>query len=249
MTGVAQLLAAGGESAPVQRVRNYYLTDRTASPRPRDFLTAMRRADDLCLRWTGPAGNRFVRKVDAGWECAEYDRVCGRKAVTDLDADRLREWLRERPPELVAYHEVQSAFEETGPPGDTLPASVATDGGPRPDEPVRVESYLELLGDPGLGRPDADALADALPAGPGRVVVSLPLALAEEVPLESVAGSDRVFTAEAVADRETEQARYLRQDARGCLVPKREARYYELAEGASVDSDCSESGSEAAGSL
>lgn len=46
MTGVAQLLTAAGESAPVQRVRNYY---RTASPRPRNFLTAMGRAEDLSL--------------------------------------------------------------------------------------------------------------------------------------------------------------------------------------------------------
>ncbi|WP_135826567.1 hypothetical protein [Halorussus ruber] len=245
MTGVVESLASAGESAPVQRVRNYHLTDRAASPRPRDFLTAMRRASDLCLRWAGPAGNRFVRFADPGWECAEYDGVRGRKAVNELDVDRLREWLRESPPELVTYEEVRGAFEDA-PVSASPEASVATDGGPGPDEPILVERYLDLLADPELDRRDADALADALPAGPEEVVVRLPLALAEETPLESVAGSDRVFVAESVADRGTERARYLRQGPRGALVPRHETRRYELAEDATVDRD--ESGPGATGS-
>jgi hypothetical protein len=253
MTGVVELLAAAGESAPVQRVRNYHLTGRAASPSPRDFLTAMERsAGDLCLRWTGPAGDRLVRYADPGWECAEYDRVRDREASSTLGGDRLRAWLRERGPELVAYEAVRGAFEESGPvpsptsardpdspsrPDSHADAPIATDGGPATDDPIRVERYRDLLADSDLDRRDAEALAGALPAGPNRVVFRLPLVLAEETVLESVAGSDRVFVAEPVPERETRTARYLRQGAKGCLVPEREARWYDLAEGATVDRD------------
>ena len=260
MTGVVELLAAAGESAPVQRVRNYHLTDRAASSSPRDFLTAMERsAGDLCLRWTGPAGDRLVRYADPGWECAEYDRVRGREASSSLDCDRLCAWLRERGPELVAYEAVRGAFEESGPvpsptsardpdspsrPDSPTNAPIATDGGPATDDPIRVERYRGRLADP--DRRDAEALAGALPAGPNRVVFRLPLVLAEETVLESVAGSDRVFVAEPVPERETRTARYLRQGVKGCLVPEREAGWYDLAEGATVDRD--ESGQGATGS-
>ncbi|WP_276281251.1 hypothetical protein [Halorussus caseinilyticus] len=36
MTGIAELLTSAGASAPVQRVRNDYLTHRRGSPRARD---------------------------------------------------------------------------------------------------------------------------------------------------------------------------------------------------------------------
>jgi hypothetical protein len=261
MTGVVELLAAAGESPPVQRVRNYHLTDRAASPRPRDFLIAMRRsAGGLCLRWTGPAGDRFVRYADPEWEYTEYDSVRNRKAANILESDRLRAWLREDRPELVACEAVRGAFEDSRPvpsrARSSPEASVVTDGGPATgddpsgdhlaDEPIRVERYLDLLADPELDRRDADALAEVLPTGSGEVVFRLPLVLAEETVLESVAGSDRVFVAEPVAERETRQAQYLRQGARGCLVPEREVKFYELAEGTTVDRD--ESGRGATGS-
>ncbi|UPV73288.1 hypothetical protein M0R89_12110 [Halorussus limi] len=115
--------------------------------------------------------------------------------------------------------------------------SAPLDGGATTVERIRVERYADLLADPGLDRRDADALAAALPAGPREVAFRLPLVVAEEAILESVAGSDRVFVAEAVPERETEQAHYVRQDRRGCWVPKATATVYELAYGAVLDPD------------
>lgn len=265
MTGIAELLATAGESAPLQRVRNYYLTDREASPRPRDFLTAMKRSDGaVCVRWAGPPGDCVVRHADPGWECAKHNRFRGRTTVETLDAERVRAWLRRSDPELVAHGAVRAAFEEPctsprrarsgtaladggqdpeatrrGPEASKDPE--ATSQGPKTVNHVRIERYADVVADTELDRFEAQALAAALPAGPGEVVFQLPLVLAEESVLESVAGSDCVFVAEPVPDRETECAYYVRQDRRGCWVPKAEVTTYELADGVVLDVEPPES--------
>lgn len=250
MRGVAELLATAGESAPIQRVREYHLSDRTASPRPRDFLTAMRETDgEVCVRLPDPSGDQFVRfagpesgpNSDTGpnWERADPRWPRGPATVEAIDAERLRGWLREGRPELVAHEAVREAFED---PEDALPG-VATDGGPKgrtAEDPILVRRYADLLADPALDRADAEALAGALPTGRDEVAVRIPLGLAEESVLRSVARSDRVFVAEAVSDRETAGSYYLRQGRRGCRVPKAEARVYELAGGASIGASASE---------
>ncbi|WP_137283434.1 hypothetical protein [Halorussus salinisoli] len=240
MTGVAELLASAGASAPVQRVRNYYLTDREASPRTRDFLTAMKRTEGaVCVRWACPPGDCVVRYADPGWQCAEHDRLRGRTTVETADRAQVREWLRNSRPELVSYAEVRGSFEASPPNGDATSGTgtVAADGGSVAGGTVSVEGYADLLADPALDRHDADALAAALPAAPREAVFRLPLVLAEESVLESVAGSDCVFAAEAVPERETDRAYYVRQDRRSCWVPKREACVYELAEGAVLNAE------------
>lgn len=142
MTAVAELLASAGESAPMQRVRNYHLTDRAARPRVRDFLTAMRRTGGaVCVRWTGPPGDRLVRYV-----------------------------------------------------GD----DASTDG----------------TGSGGIGSDRT---------GSDRT------------------GTDRVFVGEAVPERETGRAYYVRQHRRGCRVPKAEATVYELADGEALHAGRAES--------
>ncbi|UPV99320.1 hypothetical protein M0R88_12395 [Halorussus gelatinilyticus] len=261
MTGVAKLLASVPASAPVQRVRNYHLTDRAASPRPRDFLTAARRTDGaVCLRWTDAAGERFVRYAGPDWECAEFDRHRDRKRVETCGDERVLDLLGDARPELVAAADVPGVFAErdahaapeTGfGVGETSPTpdAVATDGGSEPNaedgpltaERVRIERYADLLADPAVDRHDADALAAALPTGPREVAFGLPLVLAEETVLESVAGSDRVIVAELVPERETERAYYVRQDRRGCWVSKAAATVYKLADGATLDADRPES--------
>lgn len=252
MTRIGELLASVGGNAPVQRVRNYYLTDREASPRPRDFLTAMKRTEgEICVRWAGPPGDCFVRYADPGWECAKHNRLRGTKFVETLDAAEVREWLRDSDPELVVYPAVRGAFEgrcvgEVG--ATTRNREAVTDGGHPADATnrVRIEQYADLSDEPILDSHDADALAVALPAPPGRVVFRLPQVLAEESVHESIAGSDCVFVAEPVPERETECAYYVRQDRRGCWVTKAETTVYELADGAAigpVSSASSESGS------
>lgn len=258
MTGVAELLATAGESAPLQRVRNYYLTDREASPRPRDFLTAMKRSDGaVCVRWAGPPGDCIVRHADPGWECAKHNRFRGRTTVETLDAERVRAWLRRSDPELVAHEAVKAAFEEPCiSPRRARSGTALADGGreseaaknanraeqnARASNHVRIESRTDVFGDPDLDRLDARALAAALPSPPGRVVFRLPLVLAEESVLESVPGSDCVFVAEPVPQRETECAYYVRQDRRGCWVPKGEVTTYELADGVVLDVEPPES--------
>jgi hypothetical protein len=268
MTGVAELLAAAEASAPVQRVRNYHRTDREASPRPRDFLTAMKRTDgDVCVRWAGPPGDCVVRYADPGWECAKHNRFRGRSSVETLDAERVRAWLRRSNPELVPHEAVSDAFDEGCAGSAANHARTGTalaDGGEDRDarrrDPdvrgrtsdetrcaadgsnrVRVERSADLLADTELDRFEAQALAAALPAGPVEVVFRLPLVLAEESVLESVAGSDCVFVAEVVPERETECAYYVRQDHRGCWVPKGEATFYELADGVTLDVEPPES--------
>jgi hypothetical protein len=266
MTGVAELLATAGESAPLQRVRNYYLTDREASPRPRDFLTAMKRSDGaVCVRWAGPPGGCIVRHTNPGWECAKHNRFRGRTTVETLDAERVRAWLRRSDPELVAHEAVRAAFEEPcTSPRRARSGTALADGGQDtettrqdPEAPkgsettkrdsetarqntktanhVRVESHADVFGDSELDRLDARAIAAALPSAPGRVVFRLPLVLAEESVLESVPGSDCVFVAEPVPQRETKCAYYVRQDRRGCWVPKAEVTTYELADGVVLD--------------
>ncbi|MFC4449240.1 hypothetical protein [Halorussus aquaticus] len=243
MTGVVELLASVGSSAPIQRVRNYHLTRREARPRAHDFLTAMRRTDGgVCARWAGPPGDCFVRYTDPGWQRAEYNRFRGRRTVEPLDVERVREWFRNSRPELVAYDEVRDVFRESPDASVESGIGVSADGGCVSDERVRVARYADLLGDPTLDRRDADALAAALPAGPREIVFDLPGVLAEESVLESVAASDRVFVAEVVPERETERAYYVRQDRRGCWVPKGEATVYELADGAALDLERAESG-------
>jgi hypothetical protein len=262
MTRVAELLADAGESAPLQRVRNFHLTDREASPRPRDFLTAMKRSDGaICVRWAGPPGDCVVRHGDPGWECAKHNRFRGRTTIETLDAERVRAWLRRSDPELVAHEAVRPAFEEPcisprRARSDTAHTALA-DGGRDPEATrdsevvrenlgvesqnpeaanhVRVESHADVFGDPELDRLDARAIAAALPSAPGNVVFRLPLVLAEESVLESVPGSDCVFVAEPVPQRETECAHYVRQDRRGCWIPKGEVTTYELADGVVLD--------------
>lgn len=155
MTGVAERLAATADaSAPIQRVRNYHLTDREASPRPRDFLTAMKRTDGaVCVRWPGPPGDCVVRYAAPNWECAKHNRFRGRTRVETIDADRVRSWLRQSNPELVAHERVRDTFEEgcsapeqahtgteladgTTPADDNLPTdgTALADGGEHPDE-------------------------------------------------------------------------------------------------------------------
>ena len=259
MTGVAELLTAAGASAPVQRVRNYHLTDREASPRPQDFLTAMKRTDGkVCVQWPGPPGDCVVRYADRGWECAKHNRFRGRTSVETIVAERVRTWLRQSNPELVAHESVRDAFEEPCAGTDRAPTGTAlTDGsgdprgtkrdfegepsGPREPNRVRIERSADLLADADLNRFEAQALAAALPAGPGEVVFRLPLVLAEESVFQSVAGSDCVFVAEVVPQRETECAYYVQQDHRGCWVPKGEATVYELADGVTLDVEPPES--------
>ena len=252
MTGVAELLATAGASAPVQRVRNYHLTDREASPRPRDFLTAMKRTDgDVCVRWAGPPGDCVVRYADPGWKCAKHNRFRGRSSVETIDAERVRAWLRRSNPELVAHESIRDAFDEgCRAPGHARTGTALADGGESPQtggrpadatNHVRIERHADLLGETDLDRFEAQALAAALPARPGEVVFRLPLVLAEESVLESVAGSDCVFVAEVVPQRETECAYYARQDHRGCWVPKGEATFYELADGVTLDVEPPES--------
>lgn len=108
-------------------------------------------------------------------------------------------------------------------------------------ERIRVERDADLRADPSLDPCDADALAAALPTGPREVAFRLPLVVAEEAILESVAGSDRVFVAELAPERETEQAQYVRQDRRGCWVPKAVVTVYELAAEAVLSGDRPES--------
>ncbi len=256
MTEIVRLLASVPASAPVQRVRDYHLTDRAASPRPRDFLTAVRKTDGaVCLRWTDAAGERFVRYAGPNWECAAFDRHRGRKRVETCEEARVVALLAEARPELVAADEVPGAFAASagthapdaagvGEPaprvGDSSPTAVATDGGSKPGddegtpaaERVRVERRADLSADSEVNRRDADTLAAALPTGPHEIAFRLPLVLAEETVLEPVAGTDRVFVADLVADRETERAYYVRQDRRGCRVSKAAATVYELADGA-----------------
>ena len=112
---------------------------------------------------------------------------------------------------------------------------VADPAGVAAGRPVLVEEDADLRDDPALDRGDAEALATALPAGPEEVVFRLPLVLGAETVLEPVAGSDRVFVAEAVPDRATDRAVYVRQDRRGCWVPRAETTVYELADGATLD--------------
>lgn len=224
---VATLLAAADGAPPVQRVRNYHLTDREAVPRPRDFLTAMRRTDGaLCVRWAGPDGERVVRYADPGWELAERDRLRGRTATASVAADRVRELLRTNRPELVAHAEIRSIFESHGP---SASKALAADGGPNADGPIRIRRRADLRADPALDRVDAAAVAAALPASPGEFVFRLPLELAAETVLAPTGDSDRVFAAERVADRETARAYYARQGRRGGWIPKAEARVYEAA--------------------
>lgn len=220
---VAELLSAASDAAPVQRVRNYHLTDREAVPRPRDFLAAMRRTDGaLCVRWTGPAGERVARYAGPGWELAERDRLRGRAAVESVDADRVRGLLRERWPELVARGEIRGAFAV----GES--SALYTDGGTDAARTVRVRRRADLRADPVLDRRDAAAVTSALPAGPGRFVFRLPRELAAETVLTPTADSDRVFAAERVGDRETDRAYYARQGRRGGWIPKADARVYEV---------------------
>lgn len=262
MTEVQRLLASAPASAPVQRVRNYYLTDRAASPRPRDFLTAVRRTDGaVCLRWTDAAGERFVQQAGPEWECVTFDPHRGRTRVVTCEESRVLDLLEATRPELVAADEVSGAFAASAgtraPPetvgvgdpasggGDSSPTAVATDGGSEPSDDergstadrVRVERRADLSADPDVTRCEANALAAALPTGPREVAFRLPRPLAEEIPLESVAGSDRVFVAELVPDRETERAYYVRQDRRGCRISTATATVYELADGAALDGD------------
>jgi hypothetical protein len=266
MTGVAELLAAVGESAPVQRVRNYHLTDREASPRSRDFLTAMQRTDgEVCVRWPGPPGDCVVRYADPHWECAKHNRFRGRTLVETIDAERVRAWLRRSSPELVAHESVRDQFEERcsgSHVGHARMATALADGGEnrgdgessgkkdhseeterRSDPPnrVRIERRADVVTDTDLNRVEAQALAAALPARPGEVVFRLPLVLAEESVLESVVGSDCLFVGEVVPERETECAYYVRQGHRGCWVPKAEATFYELADGVALDAEPPES--------
>lgn len=253
-TGVAELLASLPGIAPIQRVRNYYLTDREARPRPRDFLTAMRRSDGaLCLRWPGPPGDCVVRyapdgtNVDSDWTCVEHNRFVGRKSAETVAADRVREWIRDSPPELLARESPRGTFED-GCAGNPLAPdadgrAAITDGGRTGErgrgraaeiDRVRVERYADLRDDPALDRGTADALATALPAAPGEMVFVLPRVLAAESVLEPIRGSDRAFVGELVSDRETDCAHYVRQHRRGCWVPKREATAYELVDGATI---------------
>jgi len=257
--GVAELLASLPESAPIQRVRNYYLTDREARPRPRDFLTAMRRSDGaLCLRWPGPPGDCVVRYAPSGadsgsqpdWECVEHNRFVGRKSANRVTADRVREWIRDSPPELLARESLRGTFEDgcasTPFTPDADGRAAIADGGRTGErgrgrsaeiDRVRVERYADLRDDSELDARTADALAAALPAAPGEMVFVLPRVLAAESVLEPIPGSDRAFVGEVVSDRETDCAHYVRQDRRGCWVPKREATAYELVDGATVRSE------------
>lgn len=119
------------------------------------------------------------------------------------------------------------------------PRGVAPDG-ERPvgeTRVVRVEGVEDLRDDQALDSRAAEALAVALPPPPGHVAFRLPLVLAEESVLEPVEGSDRVFVAEPVAERETDAAHYVRQDRRGCWIPKGEVTAYELADDASTEAE------------
>ncbi|WP_162224602.1 hypothetical protein [Halorussus amylolyticus] len=239
-TGVVELLADAPSGAPVQRVRNYHLTNREAVPRPADFLTAMEHTGGaLCVRWAGPPGDCFVRYADPGWERTEHDRFRGRTRVERVEADRVRSWLRDSRPELVAYGDARGSFDASGQPRarpDPRPnesaatgAPGAADGGMATETVVRVRRPADLCADDALDAADAEAVAAALPTRPDRLAFWLPLALAEESVLVPTAGSDRVFVAEPVPDRDTDRARYVRQGRRGGWIPKTEARVYELA--------------------
>lgn len=245
MTGVAELLDRIGASAPIQRVRNYHLTDREASPRPRDFTTAMKQSDgEVCVRWAGPPGDCVVRYDDPDWKCAEHNRFRGRTEVETLTTKHVQRWLQRSPPELVAHETVQNAFEERcAAPLRAETGTALADGGQDAETTnhVRVESCADVFGDSDLDRLEAQSLAAALPSAPGEIVFRLPLVLAEESVLESVAGTDRVFVAELVPERETQCALYVRQNQKGCWVPKDEATTYELADGVLLDVDLPES--------
>ncbi|WP_135828546.1 hypothetical protein [Halorussus halobius] len=91
---------------------------------------------------------------------------------------------------------------------------------------VTVDSYSDLVSDSDLDLVDADTLASVLPASDDQLAFWLPTWLAEEKPLTPVGQSDHVFVAEAVSERETEKAHYVRQGNAGVWIPKSVARIY-----------------------
>lgn len=235
MTSVTELLAAALDNPACQRVREYHLTKRetTPPPKPKDFLTTLEHVgSELCVRQSDPAGESLIRHNELDWQCVEYDRVRGRKRVESVDAERVLEWLRGGTPELLAVAEIRGAFDPETSESESLSDSDSVLASEENELQVedenddsrgtRVVRQTDLLSDPSLE-------SAFRTAGHDGQVFRLPLDLAEEVVLQSISGTDRLFVGKFVAERETPRAYYVRQGRAGCLVPKAATTRYELA--------------------
>lgn len=102
-------------------------------------------------------------------------------------------------------------------------------------EVIPVATYAGLISDEHLKLQHADAIAVALDRVDGDIhVVYLPKELAEQNSLEPEDGTDSVFVAELVSERETGDAYYARQGLSGAWVPKDATRIYVEADGADI---------------
>ncbi|WP_435175714.1 hypothetical protein [Halorussus sp. AFM4] len=95
-------------------------------------------------------------------------------------------------------------------------------------EVIPVEAYHDLVSDDHLNLEEADAIAGALNRVTGNDVdvLYLPAELAEEKVLEPEDGTESVFVARLVPERETQAAYYARQGLGGAWVPKAATRIY-----------------------
>ena len=212
---------------------------------------------DLCVRWVGASGERIVRydgdwmcaereRPDEKWTVAftSSDRV--RTWLRGADPDLLtyedaRDAFESEPAATHGRSEATRLTDGGEPEGiEGESRRTASDGGERsvasrtapnrrfgdgergerdrPDSiPVRRE---DLLADPALAA--AFGAADAADR-----VFRLPLELAAETVLEAVEGSERVFVAAPVPERETDRAYYVRQGRASERLPKTETATYE----------------------
>ena len=103
-------------------------------------------------------------------------------------------------------------------------------------EVIPVEAYGDLIRDDHLDLGEADAIANALERtrAKGVDVLHLPQPLAEEKLLNPEDGTDCVFVAELLPERETGDAYYAKQGPGGSWLPKGATRIYVAADDADI---------------
>jgi hypothetical protein len=101
---------------------------------------------------------------------------------------------------------------------------------------IPVEAYHDLVSDDDLDLREADAIASALDrtSGKGVDVLHLPRELAAEKILDPEEGTECVFVAELLPERETDDAYYAKQGACGNWLPKSTTRIYVQATDADI---------------
>ena len=116
-------------------------------------------------------------------------------------------------------------------------------------EVIPVEAYADLVSDDHLNLGEADTVAKALDRtrNKGVDVLYLPRELAEEKALDPEDGTDSVFVAGLLPERETDDAYYAKQGPSGVYLPKSETRVY--IEASNADIYIPDSGHETEGSV